>query len=1250
MAVVFSIFICFMLSGCKKSSVTTEESQKAVNTKCNEEVIIKPEKQKNLFINKKTTEKGKVSINEDAEGNLSIIYTPNENVFGTDEFNYESKENSTKYKVKVIVNITEPDPLIAKNDIISCREDTSLKIESIIDNDTSGAAGVLEFVDFTNVKNGIIKKVDGEYFFIPEKEFNGEGSFTYTVKDSMDRTAATSAIVSISPETDLPEANEDKVEAFNDEVIMIDPLENDIDADGDKLYIESVNNYEDQENLGSIEIKDNKLYYTPDYKKTGVDRFTYTIKDSSEDELKATGVITIGVISRDGITEKTIETKEEQGIEIPVQGQVLEIMDDVENGDLKVNNLQDEYNDIFYYSPDENFNGEDSFSLYYKNISNERTVHMKVKIIVDSVNDAPKAIEDQGIVEEDSVCNIIDVINNDIELDGDKLVIESIEESEHGIVKIENNKIVYTPNKNFNGQDNISYTVNDGHGETAVAKVNITVNSVNDVPTAVNDQFVVDEDSGDCSFDVLKNDKDIDGDNLTIERIEDRNGKARVEGNKVVYDSNGEFNGQDSINYTINDGNGETSTATINVTVNSKNDNPILKSEHYKIYEDTGIHRFDVLSNASDEELDELILEEIHSDADYEILRIVDNQIEVKAKENYNESYDEIYYTVSDGNGGKASSYVYLSVENTFDPPVAVDDEFKVGEDGEHHYYDILSNDYSVDGSDSFLSIIEVGNPINGTAYIPENPNTNSPYICYIPNEGFAGEEIIEYKIEDLGGATATAKVYITVVGPNNEPKAENDVFVVAEDSVAITLDVLANDTDADGNELTISNVEYRGWSSWIPKNASIYIEDNKIVYTPRKDFYGHDTLYYSISDGLGAYSSGKINITVENVNDAPIANDDEFTVWEDTKNTPSNTLRVLPNDIDVDDDNITIESIGQGQNGIATIEYDQIVYNPNLDFYGQDIITYTIKDRNGETATARVTINVVSINDNPIVNDEQYEVDEDSSDNKFDVLSNDSDIEGDSITIKSISNPKNGTATMSYNTNGDKIILYTPNVNFNGTEYMSYTVEDANEGTSIGLITITVNPSNDAPVAEADQYVVDEDSLDNEFDVLDNDTDVDEDKLTIKSVGTSENSTISIVDKKIIYTPNTSFNGQDTITYTISDGNGETSKATINITVNPANHVPVAVDDEFYVEEYSFNNLLDVLANDTDADGDILTISSVDAPYYKVEVVNNKIQYSPESIYVGEIDSFTYTIIDSSGQLATATVKIIVTSMSNQQ
>ncbi len=548
---------------------------------------------------------------------------------------------------------------------------------------------------------------------------------------------------------------------------------------------------------------------------------------------------------------------------------------------------------------------------------------------------------------------------------------------------------------------------------------------------------------------------------------------------------------------------------------------------------------------------------------------------------------------------------------------------------------DVLAND-----TGNGLSITSVTQPANGSVSIVDGA------VVFTPNQGFVGTDVFTYTVTNSTGGQSQATVNVTVTAAatavNVAPIAQADAATTtttATTGQAVTIDVLANDSDADGDALSIETITQ-------PVNGSTAIVNGQVVYTPTAGFVGTDTFTYTISDGNGHTTTATVTVVVTDAGNGsnnlpPVAQDDNA-----TSDGTAVTIDVLNNDTDVDDDTLTITSTAQPSNGTAVISNEQIVYTPNQGFVGSDSFTYTISDGNGHNATATVYVLVTSTTNNgnnvaPIAQDDNAT--SDGSAVTIDVLSDDTDADSDTLTIADIGQPSNGTAAIS---NGQ--VVYTPNQGFVGSDSFTYTISDGNghnaTATVYVLVTSTTNTGNNvAPIAQDDSASTSSSAV--TIDVLNNDSDADNDTLTVTGMTQPDNGAATMSNGDIVYTPNQDFTGTDTFTYTISDNNGHTTTANVavDVTATPENNnvAPIANADNATTSEGSVT--VDVLYNDTDADGDTLTITNTNQPAHgQASIVNGQILYTPNQGFVG-LDSFTYIISDGHDHTSSSVVSITV-------
>ncbi|MFP4345981.1 MAG: Ig-like domain-containing protein [Anaerolineales bacterium] len=347
----------------------------------------------------------------------------------------------------------------------------------------------------------------------------------------------------------------------------------------------------------------------------------------------------------------------------------------------------------------------------------------------------------------------------------------------------------------------------------------------------------------------------------------------------------------------------------------------------------------------------------------------------------------------------------------------------------------VLSND--LDGDWDPLTATEVAvAPTGGAVGLAAAGS-----FVYTPTLDFFGADSFTYVVSD-GTLTDTATVSLTVTNVNDAPVADDDAFTVDEDSVDNVLDVLDGDSDADDDTLTVHAVGD-------PAHGTASDNDSDVLYTPDPDFYGIDVFTYTVADGHGSFDTATVTVTVSSVNDPPVADDDAFTVAEDST---ANALDVLDGDSDVDGGTLTVHAVGDPAHGTATDNDTEVLYTPAPDFFGTDVFTYTVADGQGGFATATITVTVTNVNDPPVADDDAFTVDENSVDNVLDVLDGDNDADGDTLTVHAVGDPAHGIAV-----DNDTEVLYTPAPGFTGTDVFTYTVADGHGGFDTATVTVTV-------------------------------------------------------------------------------------------------------------------------------------------------------------------------------------------------
>lgn len=1162
---------------------------------------------------------GSIGIN----GDNSLTYTPNTGFNGTDIIDYTiSDGNNATASASVTISVAAVnDNPTAVNDSVTINEDNNTNInvlanDSDIDGDPLSLSNVTADIGTTSIN------ADNTVSFQPPLNFNGLATLSYTVIDGQGGSAQAQALVTVTAINDNPVAAPDTAVTNEDTLVIINVLANDSDVDNtlNSLTVSSVT-----ANNGGVSVSaDQSVNYQPNPNFNGIDTISYTVSDGSGGSAASTVSVTVAPLNDPPVAANDSQTTlEDTAVTINVlsndtdpDGDNLTITLAVASSGTTTINA----GSTITYTPTANFNGTDSISYQITDPSGQ-TAQATVAVTITSVNDLPVAVNDTAITNED-VPVTINVLANDTDVDNPTLTITAAAANNGQVTVDGSSNLIYTPNTNFGGTDTITYSISDGSGGTASAVVNVTVSGVNDLPVATNDTATTAEDTA-ATIDVLANDSDIDGNTLTISTASATNGTATITGAVLTYTPNANFNGSDTLSYSISDGAGGSASATVAISVTAVNDLPIAVNDSAIVNEDTQT-TINVLTNDSDIDEDTLTVTAASAFAGTVSIQ-TDQTLSYTPNSNFNGS-DTINYTIADGNGGTASSTVSLSITATNDAPVAANDATVVNEDVTITI-NVLSNDTDIDGDTLSIAATSAG---NGSVAINTDQSLN-----YTPNANFNGNDVINYTISDGNGGSDLATVNVTVNPINDNPVAVSEAISTDEDS-SFTLAVLTNDSDVDGDTLSVASASATSGTTTVST-------DNIISYTPNANFNGSDSISYTISDSQGGEATASVVVTVVSVNDVPVATSDTATTSEDT----ATTISVLSNDTDLDGDTLTVQS-ATATNGSVTINSGTtLTYTPTANFNGSDIINYSVSDGQGGTAAATVAIRVSSVNDVPVANADTASTNEDTL-VSINVTTNDTDEDGDTLTITAVAATE-GNPVINSTSN---TIDFTPTNDFNGSVTITYTVSDGNGGVASSTVAVTVNPVNDDPVITADTHTMDEDVKSN-IDPLANDSDVDGDTLSITGA-TASNGSVSIIQAvgksafnnvsthTLDYLPNANYNGAETITYTISDGNGGTASSTVSVTINPINDLPVAVNDTASTNEDTLVNI-NVLANDTDADGETLTVQTATATNGAVTIESNgTLNYTPTANFNGT-DTISYTITDPAQITASAAVTVTV-------
>ena len=749
--------------------------------------------------------------------------------------------------------------------------------------------------------------------------------------------------------------------------------------------------------------------------------------------------------------------------------------------------------------------------------------------------------------------------------------------------------------------------------------------------------------------------------------------------NKLIFQADPGFTGDTTFTYTVRDPQGNRDTASVGVTVT--NSQPVANDDIFEI-SPGNVLITSVLTNDTDPDGQALSVVSFSVDANSDgvvesfdagtTATLVDagglpigslsidaqGNLEFVANASFEGALPTISYTLSDGSNTDTAT---VAIQVIPVAPVSVTDKADTLEDTTLTG-NVLLNDF--DPNDDTLSVSEFSVDTNGNGnarvFIPGDTASifdvsgqpigtlvilsNGDY-TFTPAANYSGPvPVIGYSAIDPEGNEDPSTLTISVIPVNDAPVANPDTAQTPFET-AVSIDVLANDTDIEGDALQVTDPELTD-----PTQGTVTVnQEGGIDFTPATGVSGPVEISYTVTDPSGAQSTTIVTVTVGTPsNQAPVAADNSVNQDEDsvitgnviTDSDPASGADTdpdsAPNSLSVTQ--FTVAGISQTFTAGSTAEIDGVgslqisasgdyVFTPALNFTGSvPVITYTLSDGDlSDTAQLNLTLNPV--NDAPTADDQLANTGTNMR-VVLDLLEGASDPEGDDLSVASIGGVDIITGTTqvidvengSVSVDPDGVVTFTPDNNFSGDASFTYTVTDGELSSPVQSVLVKV--SADLPVANPDTVTLAEDTSFS-GNVLTNDTDPNGDQLTVTefrldangdgvqqvfNAGQSVNILtddgslqVSVVlnsDGSYTVTPAANFNGAlPEITYTVTDGT-YTARAPLNITVTPVNDAPIADDNVITLGEGQVSSLELVVPQDPDSSLNQITIVITQLPF----------------------------------------------------
>ena len=1193
------------------------------------------------------TATGEVSIGLDKFSRKTVVLTPDGPQIDLDQANDVTVKAPTTVRKPKDPSAKPPDrtagnhPPTPQRDDVRTRQDRAVSID-VLANDSDADGDPLVIVDATKAApSGQVSVLNGtKLLFKPEPGFLGNVTFSYTVADPSGlRASADVSVEVLSKDVNTaPVLQDDDATTSQGVPVVIPVLENDADPEGDLLNVVAVG----RPAHGTVaSTNDGFVRYEPDRDYVGTDQFVYSAADGYGGRADAT--VHVEVSASQGGNRPPIAQDDRATVVAGKHVRVsVRLNDSDPDGDpikvVFVGNvfgmttaiLGGETVDIV---PDLRTAGVVTVPYTIAD-SNGAKATAQIILVVEAPtpNRAPHAIDDSAVAASD--VQVIDVVANDIDPDGDQLTLVDVAQPVLGgsVSKASPATVRFVPTPGYIGAVKFTYTISDPDGLRSTGAVIIEV-----VPPTGSGPLARDDIANTFSGEpviipVLANDTHPDGVPFGLAGPPViRSGTAVVNADgTITYTSAPGATGTFTMSYTIRDFYSRTATAQVIITVDARptsggggaeNHPPIASNDHAFTAFQTAVV-IDVVANDSDPEYQKLVVSAVSAGTGGSVAIVTvppaPNASTTRVSFTPSAGFSGLAsfaYTIADEGGLTASATVVVDVgKRLLVAPVARDDLVNMA-GGASLSFDPRSNDLDPDGQASALRVTGVSAGPGITATIDSNG------FVHIVAPAITGTYDITYTVTDVDGLTASGNISVRVAsGSNRAPTPVADT-ATANFQTPVTINVLANDTDPDGGALTLVSATQPA------TGGSTAVQGSAVVFTPAPAFSGPSTFSYTVADPQGATGTATVAVTVSACSaTAPnLANDTVF-----AKFNTATPIDLFANDTQTAGA-LSLGAPNVGRVTLTTPGTGNVTYTPPTGFNGVATFTYTVTPPCGPPATATATITVnrapsavadaatTALNTAVVIA----------------VLTNDTDPDGDAVHIAGLGTSANGTVEQ---VAGTQNVQFSPTVGFSGSATFTYQIADIGGLTSSpATVTVTVAaPANHRPNARADGAATASGTA-VQIDVLNNDTDPDNDTLTITAFGLvnpagagSATRINTSTGEQVVFTPTGAFAGPATFTYTISDGHGGADTATVTVTVASGNRPPVAGKDAANVTPGGVT-FVSALANDTDPDGDTLSIIAV-GPVPRgagtANLVGSTISFTADPDFTDSIN-FTYTISD---------------------
>ncbi len=988
---------------------------------------------------------------------------------------------------------------------------------------------ITEYTIITSPLNGSLYGVAPNFTYTPNLNFNGEDSFTFTVSTNQYTSEPSIVSLSIIPVNDVPTAYDIQKNFDEDQSIEFQLIG--FDIDGDELSFEIVSGpYE-----GEAFIIGDMVSYTPNQNYFGIDSFDFIANDGEVNS----NIVTASLIVQ-GVNDlpdveliPNLEILEDESLSININA--TDVEDDylVYSATVDNNASLTVEGSLITVTPDENYYGELLVSVNVTDGFGVASEEFSIDVI--SVNDAPliETVPSQIMDEDESIS--INLIASDI--DGDELVL-SASPSDFASFSFIESELTITPIENYYGQFTADIFVSDGEYMDSTS-LTVTVNSINDAPvlTYIGAQSGVEDEA----FNIELIASDIENDEITFSASADGNSQVSIENNSLIVIPTENYYGDINISVIATDGSATDSESFV-LSINPVNDAPAISIINDIIIDEDNSVSFRI--TARDIDNDSLSYFASGSDVFFEYN---DDLVTIIPNENLS-GIVQVTAFVSDGEYDVSTTFDLIINEINDAPSIISEIEnFELNQNGEDFIIDLTNHFYDVENGDDLEYSIFENHPAIITTV--EDNNLSLSIIENVIGSGF----ITITASDNIDRAVASINFEVIVIAVN-QPPVVNDMYLPTDEDLELVFTLDATDESSD---LLVSILSG-------PSNGVISdITGIDLTYIPFENYFGSDHVIVSISDGELS-SELTVELEINPINDAPhfITNS-----LEDVVELSDFSQLIEYDDIDNEYGDIII-SLVMGPSWL-TLEGNYLEGLP----LGADAGIYTIMlqvDDGSDASSIDLDLVVINLNEAPIASDLSVTCEEDAS-ISFSIFASDND--GDELSY-SLEDAENGSVSGT-----PPNLVYTPNSNFSGDDFITFTAFDGSEYSNEGVVYINVLPVNDSPISNDAIFEVS--GSEYEFDLSDYVTDLENDDLSFVSIPPSDSDTLQTVfgglvipqgNNLFIYEHPEGISDADFLLYKVNDGLAESAASMITFNLYgrswSRNNPPSAFDDEIYMLE----------------------------------------------------------------------------------